>query len=360
MTILIFIIVLSILVIVHELGHFIMAKRAGMKVEEFGFGFPPRLFGYKKGETTYSINAIPFGGFVKVLGEDGEERGNPQSFSSKSFKERVAVIVAGVVMNIFLAIVLLIIVNSVGLHIALDENDPTTLAKATDIKVQVTQVSPDSPAADSGIKVLDEIVGFRVAGSVVRTESTEKVRTFIDGHRGQQITVILANGGQRDVVLTPRTDVPAGQGAVGIAMSLTGKVRYPIGEAITKSIQYSGIIFVNTMIGLFYFFKQIITTGVVSSDVAGPIGIAIITGQAARIGFAYLLQFMALISINLAVLNILPVPALDGGRLLFLVIEKIRGRALSKRIEGSIHAIGFALLIILMVYITTRDILKFF
>src|SRR3989338_733456 len=186
-TAIIFIIVLGVLVFVHEFGNFIFAKKAGMKVEEFGFCFPPRIWGIKKGETLYSINAIPFGGFVKILGEGGEEANNPRSFSSKAIGPRLKVIIAGVTMNFFLAVVLLMITNFFGLRIGLI--DDKTIAVARDKAVQIIEVSKDSPADKAGLKLLDEVRGFKLNGSFQAVSTAEDVQTFIRENSGQPITM---------------------------------------------------------------------------------------------------------------------------------------------------------------------------
>ncbi len=358
MTALIFIIVLSILVFVHELGHFVMAKRAGMKVEEFGFGFPPRIFGIKRGGTTYSINWIPFGGFVKIMGEDGDNRNDPQSFGAKSLWSRTGVILAGVVMNFLFAVALLIIVNSVGLRVGLD-NQPQS-ASVKDIKVQIIQVTAGSPAEKAGLKVLDEIVELKTADQDLQATDVPAVQAFIAGHKGQEIAMTLSNGNSlRTISVVPRIDPPAGEGALGIAMTKTGIVKYSLPVAFIKGFQYAAVIFVNTLLGYAMIIKNIFMTGKPGVEVSGPVGIASLTGQAARFGLIYLMQFMALISVNLAVLNVIPFPALDGGRFLFLIIEKIKGSPLSRRVEGTINSLGFIVLLALMLYITTKDILKF-
>src|SRR3989344_1810379 len=194
LTALIFIIVIGVLIFVHEFGHFIFAKRAGMRVDEFGFGFPPRIWGKKKGETTYSINLIPFGGFVKILGEDGDDRNDPQSFSAKSFGARMKVIVAGVAMNFLLAIVLLMIVNFMGLRIGII--DEQTGAEAKDKKVQIIQVAEKSPANEAGLMLLDEIKGFRVNGMTTVIGTVNEAQFLIKENAGKQITILLERNGQ--------------------------------------------------------------------------------------------------------------------------------------------------------------------
>lgn len=364
-TVIIFIIVLSVLVFVHELGHFVMAKRASMKVEEFGFGFPPRLFGIKKGETIYSINWIPFGGFVKIFGEDGEHRDNPRSFGAGKASTRAGVIVAGVVMNLILAIFLLIIGNAVGLRVGLpdqqaDLTDNISL-KAKDIKIQIIQIAGNSPAEKAGLRVLDELAGVKVMGEIKNFKTIASVQDFINSNRGQEIILEIKRGNEiSEKHITPRLNPPPQEGALGIQLATTGVVKYPWHQAIYKGFVDTYYIIQGVAFGYGMIIKNIFTTGKAGIELSGPVGIAMITGQAARIGFAYLIQLVALLSINLAVLNIIPFPALDGGRLLFIVIEKIKGSPVPKKIEGVVNTIGFALLLLLMFYVTTKDVLKFF
>lgn len=356
-TVIIFIIVLGVLVLVHEFGHFYVAKKAGMKVEEFGFGFPPRLFGLKKGETTYSINLIPFGGFVKIYGENGENENDPRSFASKSVGLRAKVIVAGVVMNLLLAVVFLSFGNAFGLRIGLINN--ATIAR--DTKIQIIQVSQGSPAQIAGLKTLDEIIKLQKGFDVIRPTQVEEVQNFVKKYGGEEITVtIKRNGGEVNLKLIPRLSPPPGQGAIGINLAKTGIVSYHWYEAIWRGIHDTGIMAANITISLGVFFKNLFVDSSLNADVSGPVGIAVITGQAASLGFNYLLQFVALLSINLAVLNIMPFPALDGGRLLFIGIEKLKGSPVPKKVEGFVNAAGFAFLIALMIWITVKDVSRFF
>jgi regulator of sigma E protease len=356
-TVLIFIIVLGILVLVHEFGHFYVAKKAGMRVDEFGFGFPPRIFGIKRGETNYSINWIPFGGFVKIYGENGENENDSRSFVSKPAGKRAKVIVAGVVMNLLLAVVFLSFANIFGLRIGLLDDS----AVARDIKIQIIQVAADSPAQDAGLKTLDEIVRLQKEADVLIPQQVEEVQDFVKKYAGEEITMtVKRNGGEVGSRLVPRLNPPSGQGLIGINLAKTGIVSYPWYEAIWRGIRDTGIMTANITISLGLFFKNIFVDPGLNGDVSGPVGIAIITGQAAGLGFNYLLQFMALLSINLAVLNIMPFPALDGGRLFFIGIEKLKGSPVSRKIEGFVNAAGFALLIALMVWITVKDVAKFF
>ena len=359
LTAIIFIIVLGVLVFVHEFGHFIFAKRAGMKVEEFGLGFPPRIWGIKKGETLYSLNAIPFGGFVKILGEDGDQRDNPRSFSSKTIGSRLLVIVAGVTMNFFLAVFLLMITNFFGLRIGLIDEKTASIARNK--AVQIIEISKDSPANNVGLKLLDEVVGFKHNSSLKTVSSAEDVQDFVRENSGQSLTVVIKRNKEiLEKEIIPRVNPPAGQGALGVSLALTGVVSYPWHEAIWRGVYDAVILTINTVIGYFMLFKTLLLKGKLIADVSGPVGIATITGQAARMGTNYLMQFVALISINLAVLNIIPFPALDGGRAMLIIIEKIKGSPINKRAEQLVNTVGFALLIALMLYVTTKDIIRFF
>jgi len=358
-TILIFLIVLSVLIFVHEFGHFIVAKRAGLKVEEFGFGFPPRLWGIKRGETTYSINWIPFGGFVRIFGEDGQGGGSARSFASAKARTRVSITVAGVIMNFLLAVVLLSVANVVGLRVGLV--DEAQVKQAGDVKVQIIQVSPSSPAQTAGLTVLDEITGFRIDGREVAVKNVADVQDFINQNRGKEMTIILRSGNEtREKVLTPRLNPPPGEGALGISLAMTGVFRYPWYQAIGRGVTDSVFALEGTAIGYAAILKNFFTTGKAGAELSGPIGIAVVTGQASRLGFAYLMQFVALISINLVILNIIPFPALDGGRLIFIAIEKLRGSPVPRKIENAVNTIGFALLVLLMIYVTTKDVTRFF
>ena len=358
MTALIFIIVLSILVFVHEFGHFWVAKKKGLKVEEFGFGFPPRLFGIKKGETVYSINLIPFGGFVKIFGEDGGEKDNPRSFSSRPPGARSLIAVAGVTMNFLLAMVLLIVGNFSGLRIGVDEKFPGT---AKDLKIQIIQVAPDSPASVGGIKALDEVLELSFQQEKIIPAKVEDIQKFVKKHLGKEIGIkIKRNNEELSFRILARRDPPAGQGSLGVSLAKTGLVSYPWHQAILNGIKDSFLLFANTIYAFGLFFKSFFVQGRVLGDVAGPIGIAVLTGQAASLGLSYLIQFVALLSVNLAVLNLMPFPALDGGRILLYGIEKVRGTPLSKKTEGFINAAGFIFLLALMFYVTVKDVIKFF
>lgn len=359
LTALIFLIVLGVLIFVHEFGHFIFAKKAGMKVEEFGFGFPPRLYGWKKGETVYSINWIPFGGFVKILGEEGEHRNDPRSFSAKPFGAKLKVIIAGVFMNFILAVVLLMIVNFLGLRIGI--LDEQTASSVRDKQIQIIQIAENSPAKSAGLRLLDEIKGFRIDGQTTLVGNVQETQDFIKKNAGKRIAILISRNDELlEKEFVPRTNPPEGEGALGVSLALTGVVSYPWHEAIWRGAYDATLITINTVIGYGILFKTLLLKGKLIADVSGPIGIASLTGQAARIGLNYLMQFVALISINLAILNIIPFPALDGGRAVLIIVEKLKGSPVNKKIEQGINTVGFALLLMLMIYVTFKDIVRLF
>jgi regulator of sigma E protease len=348
-TLLIFLLVISVLVFVHEAGHFFAAKRAGMRVDEFGFGFPPRLWGFKWKGTRYSINAIPFGGFVRIFGEEGEHRRAPGSFGHSGWLAQLSVVLSGVCMNFLLAVVLLMACNFFGLRVGLF--DAQTTARATDRRVQILQVAPDSPAAVGGLQPLDQILGFN---------TPEEVQQFAFAHVGERVALSVRRGtATLNIPLTLRTTVGPGQGPIGISLALTGVVRYSWRESIVRGIVDAWQLFTATVAGYWGLLASLFTTGSLGADIAGPIGIAALTGQAARVGFTYLIQFVAMISVNLAVLNILPFPALDGGRAVIVALERIRRRPLNETVERALNTFGFAILLALMVAVTVKDVVQF-
>ena len=346
-TFLVFFIVFSLLVLIHELGHFFMAKKAGVKVEEFGVGYPPRLWGKKFKETVYSINLIPFGGFVRLYGQDQKVvKEKQRAFYTQSKKKRSLVIMGGVIMNFLLGVVCFALVYSkLGIPTKLDY-------------IKVLDVNHDSPAYQAGIKPGDKIIQIEVEG---RTETAENSETFVDliiSHRGQELILVMADGQQ--VKVTPRTaeTTPEGQGALGVGISNIEMKFYPwwqmpirgiiagLEEAILwgKEILYSlGAMLKNLF------------RGVIPKDVAGPVGIYQITSEVKKEGFLAIAQFTGILSINLAVINVLPFPGLDGAWLVFILLERFLGKK-RRRIEQLLSQAGLAILVLLMVLITINDI----
>ena len=418
-TISIFILILGLLVFVHEFGHFITAKKAGARVEEFGFGLPPRVFGVQlfkskklkkideeisvtaaiherpvpggeiveeiitektreidvvvperrwkfishnydtakddNAPTVYSLNWIPLGGFVKIKGEEGAAANDSDSFSNKPIWKRAIVLSAGVIMNFILGAALLAIGFGVGLPQALEGAD---LSRATvrEKTTQIVQVLGDYPAAKSGLAVGDAIL--TIDGQEISSE--QFLRSYIEGSEGKELALqIKRNEKQLEIKAAPVILKETGKPGLGIAFIETGVVSYPWYLAIWKGIAAAGYYAKEIVLAFYHLIANLIVHREVAMDLSGPVGIAVLTGRVARLGLIYLLQFAAMLSINLAIINAFPFPALDGGRLLFLLIEKIRGRAMNQKIESLAHTAGYALLMLLIVAVTYRDISKF-
>jgi regulator of sigma E protease len=352
-TLIIFIIVLGILVFVHELGHFVVARILGIGVDEFGFGFPPRLWSIKWKNTEYSINCIPLGGFVRLHGEQGEHH-DSSSFSTKPARKRFAVLLAGVGMNIILAVVIFSIGLAFGLPSDVSEGLPYG-AKIKNQGIQIVEVQQNSPAQLAGLQVGDILI--KLDGKSIQTITDAQ---NAGASAGTNPVEVVFQRKQKEQSIMIKMEILPGTNreGLGVALVKTGLVSFSPPRAVWEGIKATGRSLVYIVIALKDFFVNIFVQHKVSADVAGPVGIAVLTGQVARLGLAYLAQFTALLSLNLALINLLPIPALDGGRILFLVVEKVRGKALSQRLEAKIHNTGFAILLALIVLVTFRDIFK--
>jgi len=357
-TVIAFIAVLSVLILVHELGHFLVAKFLKIKVEEFGIGFPPRAYGKKIGETIYSINLLPIGGFVKLYGEDdagggavkvggqkGEVRGLEKdigrAFYARPLWQRISVVIAGVVMNFLLAVVIISTLFATQGVAVPTEN------------VLITEIQKNSPAEMAGLKAEDEVLAIN--GEEIKT--TEGFIKLTDKNKGEEISLtVLRNGDRFDAKLTPRIDAPEGEGPIGIVISNIKIKKYSWLEApfygTLEAINVTKVI----VVGLGNIVKDLVTTGKPPEGIAGPVGVAQLTGTVVQNGAVATLWFVSLLSLNLAVLNILPIPALDGGRFFFQIIELVTRKKVSPRYEGYAHAAGLVVLLLLMVLITAFDI----
>jgi regulator of sigma E protease len=357
LTIITFVVVLSVIVFAHELGHFFFARRAGVKVEEFGFGFPPRLWGVRRGETIYSINAIPIGGFVRLKGESGENECDADSFVRKSAGHRLLIIVAGVAMNLVLAWLLFSVGYIFGLpQIIADESMLPGYARIIDEKLYIVDVLADTPATAAGLLVGDVLIS-------AEGEKISDIGSFSDltGNRADTaISLQIEREGEiMEKIVTPTVLSVTGKPGIGVSLMKTAIVSYPMYLAPLQGLMVTASFTEQIVIAFVTIIRDLVTGGGVPADISGPVGIAVVTGEVAAHGWRHLLQFTALLSINLGVINILPLPALDGGRLLFLVIERIRGRAVNRRVETVIHNIGFTLLILLVIVVTYGDVVKF-
>lgn len=348
MIILIVVIGLIFLILTHELGHFLAAKLFKVNVPEFGFGYPPKIIGKKIGGTEYTLNALPFGGFVKIegLAEDPEEAEKLNSalkqgleskhgFNNQPAYKKAIIISAGVIMNFLVGWALLFIVFKSGI--------PPSLV--------ITKVLPNSPASSANLQAGDKILNF--------TDNNQFLN-FIDSHRGQLINLgVLRNGKDINIQITPRIKSLPDQGAIGVEYVQAGIQEESFGSAAWGSLKQSFVlsfliiqIFGQLVIGLFH--------GSLLSGVVGPIGVFSVAQQVGGLGVMFLVNLFALIALNLAVLNLLPLPALDGGHLLIILIEKIKGSEIPYKIKAWVNQLGFALLIVLMILISARDIIHLF
>ena len=385
-----FIIILALLVLVHEWGHFFAARKFGCKVEEFGFGFPPRIFGKRLKKdgpngTLYSFNWIPLGGFVKIKGEQGESRDDSDSFAHKKPWQRALILGGGVLMNVVLAFVLLSIGFGVGVPQVIDETVGSG-AQIKDQKIVVVEVLPDSPAASAGIEPGDTIVGYVESFYSEETNcegnndpacgqtaqpgfspsifaSIEDMQNYFDKNIGKELLLPIRKQDEQVheyVTIVPHQLEGVDRGGIGVALVETGVVSYPFYMAPVKGAQATVSLTGQILVAFGGLIRDIAVKQEVSVDVTGPVGIAVLTGQVVDQGIVYLIYFVALLSLNLAIINFLPFPALDGGRFLFLIIEKIRRKPVNQRVEGVIHMIGFALLLLLVLLVTVRDVIQLF
>lgn len=358
MTVIIFILVLFVLILAHEWGHFAVAKYFGIRVDEFGIGFPPKAVSlFKKNGTEYTLNWLPLGGFVKIYGENYEDVENGKklstdSFASKSKWIQAAVLVAGVIMNFLLAWVLIAFSFASGV--------PASVSSGVDIvdaKLTVIEVDENSPASLGGLLPGDAIVSFDQDGVIVSSPTPEIFQEAIRSSGEESLSMQVQR--QKEilpVVVSPVTSEGDEYPSIGISMDLVGLKKLPLGSAFVEGFTSSVGFSKSIIIGFFGIF-----TG--STDLqalTGPVGIAGVVGEASRTGATSLMLLMAVISLNLAVLNLIPFPALDGGRLLFVGIEAIIRKPIPAKIFSITNAVGFFLLVGLMILVSIRDVINLF
>ncbi len=356
LVIIIFIVVLALLILVHELGHFLMAKKAGIKVEEFGIGFPPRLWGKKIGETIYSINSIPLGGFVRLYGEEGSHSEDSRSFAAQPIWARVKVVVFGVLMNFILAFVIFLVYFGLGNPPVV--TDPTRLVPEDKIEYQtiVLEVKEDSAAAKTGVqqgqylKQIDQ-------QSIARVQDLTK---YAEARPNQEVELVFGFNNQEEKAKVRLDDIE-GKGRLGVIVGQTyGHIGYAWWQIPLVALEETGRIIGLILYYVYKILGRLITEGQVEEGVVGPVGIFMLTKQIVQLGLAPLLRFVAFLSINLGVINLLPFPALDGGQLVLLGFEKARGRRIRKSVEHGLQMFGFIVLIILIILITYRDVVRLF
>lgn len=368
MTIVVFIIILAVLIFTHELGHFWAAKKAGVRVDEFGFGFPPKIWSFRRGETEYSINLIPIGGFVKIFGENPDEESERGSDCSRSliYKPRyiqAVILAAGVFLNLVLAWFLLSLSFYVGMPVAI--SDSPTGAVVKDERLIITSILNNSPADKAGFLAGDTIIKLKNSEKKeITMPSIEETQTFIKKHADQPIEIFYSRGHgesleRGEIKVIPRNGVVGDEAGIGITMEEIGIAKLSLLRSFVVGFQYTYSLTVATVVGFGDFIVGLFTDGGQAlSNVSGPIGLFGLVSNISRLGLVYLINFTAIISINLAVLNLLPFPALDGGRLLFLLIEAIKGSRLNPKIANVLNAAGFIMLLILMAVVAVSDISK--
>jgi regulator of sigma E protease len=345
---------------VHELGHFTAAKRAGIRVDEFGIGFPPRLFKKKIGETLYSINLFPLGGFVKIFGESPDEESLEGKDSSRSLVKKhklvqAWVMAAGITFNLIFAWLILSAGFMVGMPYSVDGS--AYGSKVQDTKLTIIQILPKSPAELAGLKIGDKITALAVKNKVLDAPGVKETQDFIADHA--ELTLSYVRGTEaKSVVVQPVNGIVGPRRVIGISLDMTGTLKLAPLEAIYAGMSTTVSLTTETIGGMFNFLKNIFVGKGDLSAISGPVGIVGVVRDASSLGFVHLVSLMALISINLAVINLLPFPALDGGRLFFLLIEAIKRSPIKPQIANIINGAGFILLIGLMVFVTYHDVLK--
>lgn len=389
-TAIIFIVILSFLVLVHEWGHFFTARKFGMKVHEFGLGFPPRAGGFYKDPKTkkwkwvsgkgkntlaetvggedrknpdefpdvlYSVNWLPLGGFVKIKGENGEEAQDKDSFGHFPAWKKLTVLLAGVVMNFILAAVLFGIgfIQGLPADSSALEDKHAIVVEAPAVMIQ--NVEADSPAEVAGLAFGDKILKLNGVDVV---DSTSLV-AFVQENGPETMNVLIDRVGvEQELELTPSVLNEGEFPRIGVSLADAGIVKYPWYIAIFKGFQAAWFSLINIFVSFYILIKGFILGQGAAFGVAGPVGIAVVVGQSAKLGMSYLLNVTAMISLSLAAINVLPIPALDGGRALFVIIEKIIGKPVPMKYEQIAHTIGFLALILLIIVVTFKDIVKLF
>ena len=360
MSILIFIIGIIVLIVVHEFGHLVAAKLSKMRVDEFGLGYPPRAAVIGNiGETILTLNWLPFGGFVKIFGEDGGD--GSRAFATRPRILQAIVLVSGITMNLVFAYILITGALILGTPRALSHDE---IAGAQNVELAVAGVLPASPAFKAGLLTGDIILSSEDGHFVFKgTDPTAFTKFISDGAGNTTIALSVrhSDGKEETVFARPVTGLIASEPSrpvLGVEVAAIGVVPMSLGNAIVEGFTLTWGTIELTAVGLWHFFYGIFTFSADLSQVAGPVGIVGAVGAASAEGFGNLLSIMAIISINLALINLIPVPALDGGRLLFVIIESIIRRPIKPSVARAVNAVGFAFLVLLMVVVTAHDIFR--
>lgn len=365
-SIILFFVILLVLVIIHEFGHFIAAKLTGMRVDEFAFGFPPRIWGKKIGETTYSLNSLPLGGYVSIWGENGsdEDKGedgaikNPRAFGNRPWWSQLIVLVAGVAMNMILALVIFICISYGNINVSVD--DPVYGNRVTNPELVVLDVAPNSPASMAGIVpgVIIKKIETR-KDSIVPTTATSAI-DFFSKYKDEAFTITYTNpsGSLASTTIASVYGIVPDKKVIGVSLESAGIVRTTIFEAISLGYQRTYNMTLMTFEGLSSLVSSIGKGESVLQSLSGPVGIAKIVGETSEYGYVAVLTLVAVLSINLAIFNILPLPALDGGRMVIVILEAISRKKVPFKFYSITNAVGFILLILLLLVVTAHDLWK--
>ncbi len=343
------------LMIIHEFGHFIIAKKFGVRVDEFGIGYPPRIFGKKIGETIYSVNWLPLGAFVRIYGEEGGVD-DYRSFAHLKIWKRVLIVIGGVAAFWIASMIIFSIVFTMGADLPIGDQD---VAEVTNAQVKVISVSSGSPAEQAGLIQTDTINAVVVGGIAIEINKIADFQKIVEENKGKEINIIIDRNGQSlSFILTPRVSPPAGQGAVGIGLERMATLiqKYPWYLALVQGVKFTWTTTIESLKGLYLVFANLLTGkgAPEGASFAGPLGITVFLANAASYGPGFFLYFIGLISVFIAIFNLFPIPALDGGKLIFLIIEKIKGRPVSAKVEQNITVVFFIILITLSIFITIR------
>jgi len=371
-TLFIFIAVLAVLVLSHEFGHFIVAKKSGMKVFEFGFGLPPRAFGFYRDPETkkwkfvngnfdretapatiYSLNWLPVGGFVQIKGENENADVSPDGFGGQKFWKKCLTISAGVIMNVIVAMILLSVGYLIGAPQAVDNIEGPAVSNR---RTEILQVMAGRPAAEAELQSGDVFVKV----GELDYPRLKDLQNYTNTHSAGEIAVTVARGSEMITKnIRPTIYQDTGKAGFGVAVAEIGTVKYNMFQALYHGFIDTFVYLKAIVVAFYNLIAGIFAGSGVGESVSGPVGIAVMSGKAARMGWSYLIQFTALLSLNLAIFNVLPFPALDGGRLLFLVIGKLKGSPVNPKWEQLSHSIGYGLLLLLFVVVTARDLSGF-
>lgn len=362
-TTIIFLLVLTVLVFVHELGHFLAARLFGIRVDEFAIGFPPRIGSWMWGKTRYAINLLPLGGYVRIYGENSEDVRTPDNMLSKPKWQQIIVLIAGVTFNIILAWLLLSASLFMGAKASADAM-PKEIVKNPILTI--VMVSPGGPAEKAGLKSGDEILSIANSKTVLASTSLSVAGAQdIISHASDKVELTVKqfkeHTGEKEytvksITVIPQEGIVAGKKAVGISMDMVAVVKAGFFDSLYYGARQTYYLTANVAVGLYTFLGSAFTGNASLSQVSGPVGIAGAVGESAKVGLSSLLVIAAVISANLAVLNLAPFPALDGGRIVVVVIEAIIRREIKPKVIQWVNGIGFLLLITLMLVVTVKDI----